>query len=151
MASSVLPVIRRAFGADMVPGIYRDLDEGRPDRARRLQCGVVPSGTLSADDCREERARHQIGRYRSAAHRGRADAADLFLPIAPGMDTALFFAGYLPTLADTHALNDSYIAEYTRAALPMRLRARPREIAGDAAAAARASPARSRRGFARFF
>src|SRR5258708_19689072 len=65
-----------------------------------------------------------------------ADAAVLFLPIASGMDTALF-CGLLTYLADTRALNDSYIAEYTSGFADALARAR--EIAGDAAAAASAS------------
>src|SRR5258706_2508947 len=63
-------------------------------------------------------------------------AADFFVRIASGMDTALF-CGLLAYLADTRALNDSYIAEYTRGFADALARAR--EIAGDAAAAARAS------------
>src|SRR5258706_6762030 len=59
-------------------------------------------------------------------------AADFFVRIASGMDTALF-CGLLAYLADTRALNDSYIAEYTRGFADALARAR--EIAGEAAAA----------------
>ena len=41
----------------------------RPRRAGRLERGMVPSGPVPAEHGREERARHQTGRDRSAAHR----------------------------------------------------------------------------------
>ena len=60
-----------------------------------------------------------------------AEAADLFLPIACGMDTALF-CGLLAHLADAGALNDGCIAQYTTGFADALKRAR--DIAGDAAA-----------------
>lgn len=134
MASSVAGH-RRAFGADVVPGTYRDLDEAdlivlvgsnaawchpvlyqRMTAAKR-ECGVKlvvidPRRTATADD------------------------ADLFLPIAPGMDTALF-CGLLAHLAETYAVDESFVRDHTagfREAL-----ARAREIAPDTATAARAT------------
>src|ERR1700751_5963144 len=134
MASSVAGH-RRAFGADVVPGIYRDLDEadlivlvgsnaawGHPVLYQRMIAAKNERGTRLV----------VIDPRRTAT----ADAADLFLPIASGMDTALF-CGLLAYLADTCALNDSYIAEYTSGFA--NALARAREIAGDAAAAAGAS------------
>ena len=46
MASSVAGH-RRAFGADTVPGTYEDID-APISSSRRLQCGLVPSGLVSA-------------------------------------------------------------------------------------------------------
>src|ERR1700724_1090741 len=134
MASSVAGH-RRAFGADVVPGIYRDLDEADLIvlvGSNAAWCHPVLYQRMIA--AKNERGTRLvvIDRRRTAT----ADAADLFLPIASGMDTALF-CGLLAYLADTRALNDSYIAEYTRGFADALARAR--EIAGDAAAAARAS------------
>src|SRR5271170_5347292 len=91
---------KRAFGADIVPGTYRDL------------VVVDPRRTATADE------------------------ADLFLPIAPGMDTALF-CGLLSHLADTRALNYTYVERHTKGFVEALARAR--EIAADAAATARAA------------
>jgi assimilatory nitrate reductase catalytic subunit len=65
-----------------------------------------------------------------------AEEADLFLPIAPGMDTALF-CGLLSYLADMRALNYTYIERHTKGFVEALARAR--EIAADAAATARAA------------
>src|SRR6266436_465816 len=134
MASSVAGH-RRAFGADVVPGIYRDLDEADLIvlvGSNAAWCHPVLYQRMIA--AKNERGTRLvvIDPRRTAT----ADAADLFLPIASGMDTALF-CGLLAYLADTRALNDSYIAQYTRGFADALARAR--EIAGDAAAAARAS------------
>src|ERR1700751_1896593 len=133
MASSVAGH-RRAFGADMVPGIYRDLEEADLIvlvGSNAAWCHPVLYQRMIA--AKKERGTRLvvIDPRRTAT----ADAADLFLPIASGMDTALF-CGLLAYLADTCALNDSYIAEYTRGFADALARAR--EIAGDAAAAASA-------------
>src|SRR5262249_15398679 len=64
------------------------------------------------------------------------EAADLFLPIPPGTDTAVF-CGLFAHLADTCALDTRYIARHT-AGFADAL-ARSRAIAGDAAATARAT------------
>src|ERR1700724_2065355 len=134
MASSVAGH-RRAFGADTVPGCYEDLDEADLlvlVGSNAAWCHPVLYQRMIA--AKNERGTRLvvIDPRRTAT----ADAADLFLPIASGMDTALF-CGLLAYLADTRALNDSYIAEYTRGFADALARAR--EIAGDAAAAARAS------------
>jgi assimilatory nitrate reductase catalytic subunit len=134
MASSVAGH-RRAFGADVVPGVYADLDEAdlivlvgsnaawcHPVLYQRMMAARNQRGTKLV----------VIDPRRTAT----AEAADLFLPIASGMDTALF-CGLLVHLADGGALDDAYIAEHTSgfaAAL-----ARSREIAGDVAATARAT------------
>jgi assimilatory nitrate reductase catalytic subunit len=134
MASSVAGH-RRAFGADTVPGLYRDLDEAdlivlvgsnaawcHPILYQRMLAAKRTRGTkLIVIDPR---------RTATAAD------ADLFLPIAPGMDTALF-CGLLCYLADTLALDYRYIERHTAGFVEALARAR--EIAEDAAAAARAT------------
>ncbi len=65
-----------------------------------------------------------------------AEDADLFLPVEPGMDTALF-AGLLVHLADTHALDYGYIDAHTSGFTEALVRAR--EIAPDAPATAAAA------------
>src|SRR5215468_2091587 len=131
MASSVAGH-RRAFGADVVPGIYRDLDEADLIvlvGSNAAWCHPVLYQRMIA--AKNERGTRLvvIDPRRTAT----ADAADLFLAIASGMDTALF-CGLLAYLADTRARNDNYIAEYTSGFADAVARAR--EIAGDVAAAA---------------
>jgi len=126
---------KRAFGADTVPGTYRDLDEAdlivlvgsntawcHPVLFQRMQAARRHRGTKLV----------VIDPRRTAT----ADEADLFLPIAPGMDTALF-CGLLSHLADTRALNYTYIERHTKGFVEALARAR--EIAPDAAAAAQAA------------
>src|SRR5437899_6833566 len=88
MASSVAGH-RRAFGADVVPGIYRDLDEADLIvlvGSNAAWCHPVLYQRMIA--AKNERGTRLvvIDPRRTAT----ADAADLFLPIASGMDTALF-------------------------------------------------------------
>ena len=102
---------RRAFGGDIVPGNYEDLDladlivlvgsnaawchpvlfqrmaRNRRDRGAKLVV-IDPRRTVTAGD------------------------ADLFLAVAPGTDTALF-CGLLAHLADNGHLDESYIAAHT--------------------------------------
>jgi assimilatory nitrate reductase catalytic subunit len=134
MASSVAGH-RRAFGADTVPGVYADLDEAdliilvgsnaawchpvlfqrmlrnKAERGARIVV-VDPRRTMTADD------------------------ADLFLPIAPGADTALF-CGLLVHLTETGALDATYINTHTSGFASALARAR--DIAPDAAATAAAT------------
>ncbi|MBR0854126.1 nitrate reductase [Bradyrhizobium liaoningense] len=126
---------RRAFGADVVPGIYRDLDEADLIvlvGSNAAWCHPVLYQRMIAAKNERSTRLVVIDPRRTAT----ADAADLFLPIASGMDTALF-CGLLAYLADTHALDDSYIAEYTSGFADALARARA--IANDAEAAARAT------------
>ncbi|MFL5105835.1 MAG: molybdopterin-dependent oxidoreductase [Xanthobacteraceae bacterium] len=134
MASSVAGH-RRAFGADTVPGTYDDLD---------VADLIVLVGSNAAW-C------HPVLFQRMVANKGArgarivvidprrtptAEEADLFLSIAPGMDTALF-SGLLVHLADNPALDQAYIAHHTdgfAAAL-----AAARAIAPDVPATARAT------------
>ena len=134
MASSVAGH-RRAFGADTVPGTYADLDEADL---------IVLVGSNAAW-CHPVLFQRMV---RNKAERGArivvidprrtvtAEEADLFLPIAPGTDTALF-CGLLVALAERGAIDTDYVAAHTTgfdAAL-----ARAREIAPDIAATARAT------------
>ncbi|GAB4067930.1 nitrate reductase [Ancylobacter sonchi] len=110
MASSVAGH-KRAFGSDTVPGVYADLDEAdlvvltgsnaawcHPVLFRRLEAARAQRGTKLV----------VIDPRRTAT----AEEADLFLPVAPGMDSVLF-AGLLVHLADAGALADAYVAAHT--------------------------------------
>src|SRR5258707_6490779 len=132
MASSVAGH-KRAFGADTVPGTYQDLD------AADL---IVLAGSNAAwchpvlfqrmvKNKRERGAKIVVIDPRRTAT---AEDADLCLPIAPGMDTALF-CGLLVHLADLCALDYRYIDAHT-AGFENAL-ARARAIAPDLAATAR--------------
>src|SRR6195256_902659 len=134
MASSVAGH-RRAFGADTVPGTYADLDEAdlivlvgsntawcHPVLFQRVVCSKAERGARIV----------VIDPRRTVT----AEEADLFLPIAPGTDTALF-CGLLVQLAERGAIDNEYVKSYTTgfaAAL-----ASAKEIAPDVAATARAT------------
>jgi assimilatory nitrate reductase catalytic subunit len=134
MASSVAGH-RRAFGSDTVPGTYADLDEAdlivlvgsnaawcHPVLFQRMVRNKAGSGAKIV----------VIDPRRTVT----AADADLFLPIAPGMDTALF-SGLLVHLAERDALDKSYIRSHT-AGFDEAI-ARAREIAPDVDATARAT------------
>jgi assimilatory nitrate reductase catalytic subunit len=134
MASSVAGH-RRAFGADTVPAIYRDFDEADLILlvgSNAAWCHPILHQRMIAAK-NERGARLVVIDPRRTAT---AEAADLFLPIAPGTDTALF-CGLLAHLAETRALDRGYIAQHT-AGFEDAL-ARCRDIAGDAAATAQAT------------
>jgi assimilatory nitrate reductase catalytic subunit len=134
MASSVAGH-RRAFGADIVPGVYADLDCADLIvlvGSNAAWCHPVLYQRIIANK-RARGAKIVVIDPRRTASAG---DADLFLPIAPGMDTALF-AGLLVHLADAGALNRSYIIAHT-AGFPEGL-SRAREIAPDLAATAAAA------------
>ena len=131
MASSVAGH-RRAFGSDTVPGNYEDLD--RADLivlvgSNAAWCHPVLYQRMMANK-RERGAKIVVVDPRRTAT---AEDVDLFLPVAPGMDTALF-CGLLVHLADTHALDYEYIDAHVTG-LPDAL-ARAREIAPDVMATA---------------
>ena len=102
MASSVAGH-RRAFGADTVPGVYEDLDIADLIilvGSNAAWCHPVLYQRIVANK-RSRGARIVVVDPRRTAT---AEDADLFLPIAPGMD-AVLFAGLLVYLADTRALD----------------------------------------------
>ena len=110
MASSVA-AHRRAFGADTVPGCYEDLDTA--DLIVLVGSNAAWCHPVLFQRMMENRERRGaklvvIDPRKTAT----AQEADLFLPIAPGMD-AVLFSGLLAELADRHTLDFSYIAEHT--------------------------------------
>ncbi len=134
MASSVAGH-RRAFGTDTVPGTYGDLDAADLlvlVGSNAAWCHPVLFQRMVKNK-RERGARIVVIDPRRTAT---AEDADLFLGIAPGMDTALF-CGLLVDLADRCALDYSYIDAHT-AGFENAL-ARARAIAPDLAATARAT------------
>src|SRR5215467_14479669 len=134
MASSVAGH-RRAFGADTVPGTYSDLDEAD-------LIVLVGSNTAWCHPVLFQRM------LRNKAERGArivvidprrtvtAEEADLFLPIAPGTDTALF-CGLLVDLIRRGAVDQNYVSEHTLGFAEAYARAH--EIAPDLATTARAT------------
>ena len=134
MASSVAGH-RRAFGADTVPGTYADLDSADLIilvGSNAAWCHPVLYQRMVANK-RERGAKLIVIDPRRTAT---AEEADLFLPVAPGMDTALF-CGLLVHLADTLAMDYEYIDAHTTG-VPEAL-ARAREIAPDVMATANAT------------
>ena len=134
MASSVAGH-RRAFGTDTVPGTYQDLDLADLIilvGSNAAWCHPVLYQRLVAN----KRARGAkivvIDPRRTAS----AEDANLFLPIAPGMDVALF-CGLLVQLADHDALDRAYIASHTSGF--SEALARAREIAPSVMATAAAT------------
>src|SRR5688572_24724524 len=110
MASSVAGH-RRAFGADTVPGTYEDLDAADLVvlvGSNAAWCHPVLYQRMMKNK-RERNAKIVVIDPRRTAT---AEDVDLFLPVAPGMDTALF-SGLLVYLADHGALDLSYIERHT--------------------------------------
>jgi assimilatory nitrate reductase catalytic subunit len=134
MASSVAGH-RRAFGADTMPGVYADLDEAELIvlvGSNAAWCHPVLFQRMLRNKAKRGARIVVIDPRRTVT----ADDADLFLPIAPGTDTALF-CGLLVHLADTAAINVDYVGAHTAgyaAAL-----ARAADIAPDVAATAQAT------------
>src|SRR5262249_37125138 len=98
---------RRAFGADPVPGTYEDLDAAALIvlvGSNAAWCHPVLFQRMVKNK-RERGARIVVIDPRGTAT---AEDADLHLPIAPGMDSALF-CGLLVHLADCCALDYRYI------------------------------------------
>jgi assimilatory nitrate reductase catalytic subunit len=134
MASSVAGH-RRAFGADTVPGVYADLDEADLIilvGSNAAWCHPVLFQRMLLNKELRQARMVVIDPRRTAT----AQEADLFLPISPGTDTALF-CGLLVHMAETHALDYAYIDAHTNGfedAL-----ARARMIAPTLSATARAT------------
>ncbi|WP_171015226.1 nitrate reductase [Methylocystis sp. B8] len=102
---------KRAFGADVVPGCYEDLDEADLIvlvGSNAAWCHPVLFQRIMRN--KEERGAKivAIDTRRTAT----AESADLFLQIAPGADQALF-CGLLAYLAKFAALDAAYIEQYT--------------------------------------
>jgi len=134
MASSVAGH-RRAFGADTVPGIYEDLDLADLIvlvGSNTAWCHPVLYQRVAAN----KRARGAKIVVIDPRRTATAEEADLFLPVAPGMDTVVFSA-LLVDLADTHALDYGYIEAHTTGFADALVRAR--EIAPTPKAAAHAA------------
>jgi assimilatory nitrate reductase catalytic subunit len=134
MASSVAGH-RRAFGADTVPGTYADLDEADLIvlvGSNAAWCHPVLFQRIVLNKQLRGARLVVIDPRRTAT----AQEADLFFPISPGGDAALF-CGLLVHMSETHALDYEYIDAHTTgfdATL-----ARARIIAPDIDAAADAS------------
>ena len=110
MASSVAGH-KRAFGSDTVPGLYADLDEADLIvlvGSNAAWCHPVLFQRMQQNR-RERGAKLVVIDPRRTAT---AAEADLFLPIKPGMDTALF-AGLLVHLAESGKLDRGYISRHT--------------------------------------
>ena len=134
MASSVAGH-RRAFGADTVPGSYADLDCADLIilvGSNAAWCHPVLYQRMVANKRARGAKLIVIDPRRTAT----AEDADLFLPVAPGMDTALF-CGLLVHLADRLALDYEYIDAHTSGIADALARAR--EIAPDVMATANAT------------
>ncbi len=102
---------RRAFGADTVPGLYTDLDEADLTvlvGSNAAWCHPVLFQRMLHNKTTRGAKIIVIDPRRTAT----AEAADLFLPVAPGMDSVLF-AGLLVHLADQGSLDVGYIARHT--------------------------------------
>ena len=110
MASSVAGH-RRAFGSDTVPGNYEDLDQADLIvlvGSNAAWCHPVLFQRMMQNR-RERGAKLVVIDPRKT---GTAEDADLFLPIAPGMDTALF-CGLLVHLAQSGAFDAAYVDAHT--------------------------------------
>jgi assimilatory nitrate reductase catalytic subunit len=132
MASSVAGH-RRAFGADTVPGTYQDLDKADLlilVGSNAAWCHPVLYQRMIAN----KRARGAKIVVVDPRRTATAEDADLFLSVAPGMDTALF-AGLLVHLADTLAFDYQYVDAHTSGLTEALVRAR--EISPDVAATAK--------------
>ncbi len=148
MASSVAGH-RRAFGSDTVPGCYEDLD----------QADLIVLVGSNAAWCHPVLYQRMVANKRARGAKlividprrtATAEEADLFLAVAPGMDSALF-CGLLVHLADNLALDYGFIDAHTAGFVEALARAR--EIAPDAistAALTGLSPAEVGRFFALF-
>ena len=133
MASSVAGH-RRAFGDDIVPGCYEDLDEADLIvlvGSNAAWCHPVLFQRMIKNR-RERGARIVVIDPRRTAT---ADEADLFLPIAPGTDTALVLRACWCISPISARSTDRYIDAHTTGFADALARAR--EIAPDAAATAR--------------
>src|SRR5437667_3101342 len=134
MASSVAGH-RRAFGADTVPGCYKDLDEADLlvlVGSNAAWCHPVLFQRMIANKQKRSARMVVIDPRRTDT----AEDAELFLGLKPGTDTALF-SGLLVDLADSGVLDSDYIRDHTFGFDDALSRAR--SIAGSVAATALAT------------
>ncbi|GLS17312.1 nitrate reductase [Labrys miyagiensis] len=102
---------RRAFGADIVPNCYEDLDEADLvilTGSNTAWCHPVLWQRIEQAKARRGTRIVTIDPRRTVT----ADSADLHLPIAPGMDSVLF-ARLLVEIAERNELDSNYIARNT--------------------------------------
>src|SRR5439155_22210904 len=126
---------RRAFGEDVVPGCYEDLDQADLlvlVGSNTAWCHPVLYQRMIRNR-RERGAKIVVIDPRRTATGGEAD---LFLAIEPGTDTALF-SGLLVHLVDIGALDRGYVDTHTTGFAEAIARAK--EIAPDLAATAAAT------------
>ena len=110
MASSVAGH-KRAFGGDLVPGSYEDLDEADLIvlvGSNAAWCHPVLFQRMQANRTQRGAKLIVIDPRRTPS----ADEADLFLPIAPGMDTMLF-AWLLQEILARGAIDHDFVAKHT--------------------------------------
>ncbi|MGE0037885.1 MAG: molybdopterin-dependent oxidoreductase, partial [Xanthobacteraceae bacterium] len=137
---------RRAFGGDVVPGCYDDLDVA--DLIVLVGSNTAWCHPVIYRRIVDSRERHGARIVVIDPRRTVTGAdADLLLPIAPGTDTALF-CGLLVHLAERGALDHAYIEAHT-SGLAETL-ARAKEIAPTPRAAA-AATGLAERDVVRFF
>ncbi len=102
---------RRAFGADTVPGCYEDLDIADLILlvgSNAAWCHPILFQRILRNKETRGAKLIVIDPRRTAT----AEAADLFLELAPGSDQALF-SGLLVHLSQTGALDEAYIRNHT--------------------------------------
>ena len=110
MASSVAGH-RRAFGGDLVPGSYADLDTADLIvlvGSNAAWCHPVLFQRMLANKAQRGAKLVVIDPRRTST----AEEADLFLPVAPGMDSVLF-AHLLREIFRANAQDADYIAQHT--------------------------------------
>ena len=110
MASSVAGH-KRAFGGDLVPGSYEDLDQADLIvlvGSNAAWCHPVLFQRMQANRAQRGAKLIVIDPRRTPS----ADEADLFLPIAPGMDT-LLFAWLLQEIVARDAIDNVFVANHT--------------------------------------
>ena len=126
---------RRAFGADVVPGSYEDLEQADLlvlVGSNTAWCHPVLFQRMIKN--RQERGARVV--VIDPRRTDTAEDADLFLGLAPGTDTALF-CGLLVHLVDRGVVDEAYVAAHTTGFDAALVRAR--EIAGSVAQTAAAT------------
>ncbi|MEM9575271.1 MAG: molybdopterin-dependent oxidoreductase, partial [Pseudomonadota bacterium] len=111
MASSVAGH-RRAFGSDTVPGTYEDLEQADVlvlVGSNLAWCHPVIYQRIAAAKAKRPNMQIVLVDPRRTMT---ADIADMYLPIAPDGDVALF-AGLLSHLAENDCLDKQYIDQHT--------------------------------------